>query len=382
MTSVGPLSMDAYLPGLPALTRQLGASASAGQLTITACMLGMAIGQLVCGPASDAFGRRAPLLAGIVGYVIASCACAAAPSVSALITLRLIQGFAAGAGLVVARAIVRDRFSDTAAAQMFATLVIITGAAPILGPLLGGQALRFTDWRGIFVGLAGLGVLLLLWVARRLPETLGAGERSGGGLAGTLEPLRGLVTDRSFTVPAAAFSLSFGAMFAYISGSSFVFENVYHASPQTFSIVFACNSAGLAAVSRLGSHALGRLHARALFRIGLAGVALASVATLAIIVAHAGFVVVVGVLFVVMAANGLVLSNGMATAMEGHGEVLGSASALLGMAQFGVGAALAPLVGLSGSHSAIPMAIVMAACGSGALLVELVGARRRAVLSC
>ena len=206
-------------PGLPALTRQLGASASAGQLTITACMLGMAIGQFVCGAASDALGRRAPLLAGIAGYVIASCACAAAPSVSALIVLRLIEGFAAGAGLVVARAIVRDRFSDTAAAQMFATLVIITGAAPILGPI-GGQTLRFHRLARNLRRACGAGVLLLVWVARRLPGTLARSERRGGGIAGTLRPLRGFVADRSFTVPAAAFSLSFGAMFAYISGSS------------------------------------------------------------------------------------------------------------------------------------------------------------------
>jgi MFS transporter, DHA1 family, multidrug resistance protein len=386
LSAFGPLSMDMYLPGLPALSRQLHASASAGQLTLTGCMLGLALGQLVAGPLSDSLGRRPPLLAGIAGYSLASAACALAPTVWVLLALRFIQGLAGGAGIVIARAIVRDVFGGVRAARMFAALMIVTGVAPVFAPLIGGQVLRVTSWRGIFVVLAVIGVPLLLVTALRLHETLPREERHGGGLRDTLRTFRRLLGDRQFAPYAVSFSLSFAAMFAYIAGSSFVLENVFHTSPQAFSVVFAINSVGLISMSQLGARLVARFGAARLLHWGLCGVAAASVATLVVTVLGGSLAWLLVALFALLAGNGLVLPNGVAAAMADQPQALGSASALLGLGQFGAGAAVAPLVGLAGAHDALPMGVVIGACGVSALLVDLVSlrysARRRRPASC
>jgi DHA1 family bicyclomycin/chloramphenicol resistance-like MFS transporter len=369
LSAFGPLSMDMYLPALPSLSRQLHASASAGQLTLTGCMLGLALGQLFAGPASDSLGRRRPLLAGVAAYCAASFACAFAPSIPALIALRFLQGLAGGVGIVIARAIVRDVFEGVIAARMFATLMIVTGVAPVFAPLIGGQMLRITSWRGIFVLLAAIGVLLLL-ITSGLRETLAREDRHGGGLRATLRTFGRLMSDRRFAPHAISFSLSFGAMFAYIAGSSFVLEDVFGASPQAFSLVFAINSAGLITMSQVGGRLVGRLGPATLTRYGLCLVALASACTLLVTATHGPLALLLVCLFALLCGNGLVLPNGVAAAM-GHQTALGSASALLGLGQFGVGAAVAPLVGLAGSHDALPMGIVIAACGVSALAVDL-----------
>jgi DHA1 family bicyclomycin/chloramphenicol resistance-like MFS transporter len=371
LSAFGPLSMDMYLPGLPSLTHGLGASASTGQLTLTGCMLGIALGQVVAGPLSDSFGRRTPLLAGLIGYIAASAACALAPSIWTLIMLRVIQGIAGGAGVVIARAIVRDLFSGTTAARVFSLLMMVTGVAPVLAPLVGGQALAITSWRGIFVLLAAIGVPLLVVTVLWVPETLPPEHRHGGGLLTTFRTFGRLVSDRNFIPYAVAFSLSFGAMFAYIAGSSFVLEDVFGTSPQLFSVVFAVNSVGLIAVSQLGGHLVGRVGSAYLLRRGLVGTALASLATLIVTVTHAGLAALLVSLFLLLSANGLVLPNGTATALASQQRALGSASALLGLGQFGAGAIVAPLVGVAGPHDALPMAVVIGVCGLGAFVVGL-----------
>jgi MFS transporter, DHA1 family, multidrug resistance protein len=375
LSAFGPLSMDMYLPGLPSLSRELHASASAGQLTLTGCMLGLALGQLVAGPVSDSLGRRRPLLAGVGAYAAASLACAFAPSIPVLIALRLIQGLAGGVGVVIARAIVRDLFAGVTAARMFAALMIVTGVAPVFAPLIGGQVLEVTSWRGVFVVLAAIGIPLLLVTANRLPETLAPDERHGGGLRATLRTFGRLMSDRRFAPHAVSFSLSFGAMFAYIAGSSFVLEDAFGASPQAFSLVFAINSAGLIAMSQIGGRLVSRVGPAVLAWYGLCLVALASVCTLLVTATHGALVLLLVSLFALLCGNGLVLPNGVAAAM-GDQKALGSASALLGLGQFGVGAAVAPLVGLAGSHDALPMGIVIASCGLSALLVDFAFAPR------
>jgi MFS transporter, DHA1 family, multidrug resistance protein len=374
LSAFGPLSMDMYLPGLPALTRGLHASASAGQLTLTGCMVGLALGQLIAGPVSDSLGRRSPLLAGVAGYGLASLACAAAPSVPALIALRFVQGLCGGAGLVIARAIVRDHFHGAVAARMFAALMIVNGAAPILAPLIGGQVLRVTSWRGVFLVLGAIGALLLVVTLRGLPETLPRDRRHGGGLRATAGTLRRLSRDRRFMPYAASFSLSFAALFAYIAGSSFVLENIHGVSPQTFSLVFATNSVGLIAAAQIGARALTRASPALLLRFGLGAVALAGSATLVVVATHGALVLLLVSLFVLASGNGLVVPNGTASAMAEQPQALGSASALLGVGQFGCGAIVAPLVGLAGSHDALPMAIVIAVCALSAFAIDAVWA--------
>ncbi len=324
LSAFGPLSMDMYLPGLPSLTRDLGASASTGQLTLTGCMLGIAAGQLFTGPVSDSLGRRRPLLVGLAGYIAASLACAAAPSIWSLIVLRFIQGTLGGAGVVIARAVVRDLFRGAAAARVFALLMAVMGVAPVFAPLVGGQALAITSWRGIFILLAAIGIPLLLATLLWLPETLPPERRHGGGLVVTLRTFRRLLGDRSFMPPAATFSLACAAMFAYIAGASFVLEDVYGVSPQTFSVVFAVNSAGLIAASQLGGRLVGRVGAPALLRYGVFGVALGSIGVVVATVTHAGLAPLLIALFVILSCNGIVFPNATATALadqEAHSGV-------------------------------------------------------------
>jgi DHA1 family bicyclomycin/chloramphenicol resistance-like MFS transporter len=377
LSAFGPLSLDMYLPGLPSLTRDLGASASAGQLTLTGCMLGIGVGQLIAGPLSDSLGRRRPLLAGLIGYAVASAACALAPSIWWLLSLRLIQGLAGGVGVVIARAIVRDLYSGAVAARMFALLMMVMGVAPVFAPLVGGQALAITSWRGIFVLLAVIGVPLILVTWLRLPETLPPERRHSGGLPAALQMFGRLARDRSFAPPAVAFTLASGTLFGYIAGSSFILENVYGASPQLFSVVFAVNSAGLIAMSQLGGHLVGRLGSERLLSFGLVGLALASTAALLVTTMHAGLAPLLVSLFVMLASVGIVFPNATATALAAQEGGLGSASALLGLGQFGIGAVVAPLVGLGGAHDAVPMGIVIGASGIGALLVGSLFSMRR-----
>ena len=376
LSMFGPLSMDMYLPGLPALTRSLGASASTGQLTLTGAMLGIAAGQLFTGPLSDSLGRRRPLLVGLVGYVLASLACAAAPSIWTLIALRLIQGMLGGAGVVIARAIVRDLFRGSEAARVFAVLMAVTGFAPVFAPLVGGQVLTITSWRGIFVLLAAIGVPLLLATLLWVPETLPPEGRHGGGLDATVKTFGRLVRDRSFMPAAASTALAYAAMFAYIAGAAFVLEDVYGVSPQTFSLVFAANSAGLVGFSQLGGRLVGRYGADRLLRVSLCGDALGAGAAFVVILTHAGLWPLLISLFIMLAFSGIVYPMGTAVALGAQEGRLGSASALLGMGQFGTGAVLAPLVGLSGSHDALPMGILIGACGTAALAVNLRFGRR------
>src|SRR6267143_566798 len=224
LTAFGPLSIDMYLPALPAIGRDLAASESMIQLTLTACLIGLAIGQVIAGPLSDALGRRRPLLIGVAGYVIASLLCALAPAATILVALRLLQGLAGAAGIVIARAIVRDLYSGSAAARYFSRLILVMGLAPILAPVLGAQLLRFTSWHGIFVVLAMITALLWLGAARGLPETLPPARRRIGSLSDTTQTFRRLAADTEFVGYAAAGGLAFGAMFAYIAVSPFVLK--------------------------------------------------------------------------------------------------------------------------------------------------------------
>jgi MFS transporter, DHA1 family, multidrug resistance protein len=248
---------------------------------------------------------------------------------------------------------------------------VVTGVAPILAPLIGGGVLAVSSWRGIFVVLTVVGVGLLCVALRGVPETLPAPERHSGGLGATVRTLGRLASDRTFAPYCVSFACSFGAMFAYISGGSYVIENVFGSSPQVFSVVFAANSVGLVAMSRCSAQIVGRFGPARLLRWGLMGVCAASLAALAVTAARTSIWPLLIVLFCLVSANGVVLPNGIAAAMTGQPDALGSASALIGLAQFGLGAALAPLVGLGGSHDALPMGIVMATCGVVALSVNL-----------
>lgn len=378
-SAFGPLSIDMYLPGLPEMARSFHASASEAQLTLTACLVGLALGQIYAGPLSDRLGRRRPFIIGVAAYAAASLLCALAPSVYLLVLLRLVQGLSGAAALVISRAIVRDMYSGTAAARFFSMLMLVNGLAPILAPVFGGQLLKVTSWRGVFVTLAAIGLVLAVAAFVGLPETLSPERRRNDGVRATLRTLRMLFSDRVFVGYSLACGLAFAAMFSYIAGSPFVLEDVYGISPQVFSAVFAVNACGIVAASQLNRWLLGRFGLRTLLAAGLSFTAGGGMALLAV-VAIGGLSVwfVLVPLFFVVASIGVVMPNATALALADHPDVAGSASALVGVLQFAVGAAAAPLVGVAGNDTALPMAVMIAVLGLGGISAMLLLTRARA----
>ena len=375
LSAFGPLSMDMYLPGLPSMAGDLSAPAWAAQLTITTSMLGLAAGQLVAGPISDARGRRRPLLIGLAAYMATSLLCAMAPNIWLLLAFRLIQGVAGAAGIVIARAIVRDLHTGVAAARFFALLMLVGGLAPILAPLLGGALLHVTDWRGIFVVLAGIGAVLLLAAWAMLAETLPAARRHAGGLVATVRVFGGLVRDRAFLGYTLSAGLTFGAMATYISGSPFVLQDIHGISPQLFSVLFALNAVGIMLASQVSRSLVGRYGPRAMLTAGVSIGVVGGLGVLVSVVADLGLAGLLPSLFVMVSSVGMVLPNAAALALADHPRTAGSASALLGLAQFAIGALAAPLAGVGGSHTALPMAIVMATLPLAGLACLLILAR-------
>lgn len=371
LTALPPLSMDMYLPALPDVTRSLGAPAATVQITLTACLMGMALGQIVVGPMSDRWGRRRPLLLGMVVYVLATALCALAPDAGLLIGFRLLQGLAGSAGIVIARAVVRDLYDGVDMARFFSTLMLISGVAPIVAPVIGGQVLRFTEWRGIFLVLTVIGALLTFVVWKWLHETLPEEKRHAGGVREALRTMRGLLADRVFTGYTLAGGLAFAALFAYIAASPFVVQEIYGASPQMFSLLFGVNSVGLIAVGQInGKLLVGRVSLDRVLGIGLAVIALAALALLLMttgVFGHVGLFPVAAALFVLMSAMGLAMPNTNAQALMRTPHAAGSASALIGTSSFLIGAVASPLVGIAGEHTAAPMAVVQLVSAAGAI---------------
>ncbi|MCK8432138.1 multidrug effflux MFS transporter [Streptomyces sp. D2-8] len=371
LTAVPPLAMDMYLPSLPEVTRSLHAPAATVQLTLTACLAGMALGQLVVGPMSDRWGRRRPLLAGLAVFVVATVLCALAPTVELLVAFRLAQGLAGAAAIVIARAVVRDLYDGMAMARFFSTLMLISGVAPIVAPLIGGQVLRVTDWRGVFAVLTVIGVLIGALVWMRLPETLAPAERHSGGVGEALRSMRGLLADRSFAGYTLTGGFAFASLFAYIAASPFVIQEIYGASPQTFSLLFGVNSVGLVIVGQINGKVLvGRVSLDRVLGIGLAIVITAATALLLMslgVFGEVGLTPVAVALFVLMSAMGITLPNTQALALMRTKHAAGSASALLGTSSFFIGAVASPLVGVAGEDTALPMAVVQLAAALVAL---------------
>ncbi|MFE7662580.1 multidrug effflux MFS transporter [Streptomyces celluloflavus] len=375
LTAVPPLSMDMYLPALPEVTTALHSPAATVQLTLTTCLAGMALGQMIVGPMSDRWGRRRPLLVGMVIYVLATALCAVATSAELLIAFRLLQGLAGAAGIVIARAVVRDLYDGVAMARFFATLMLISGVAPVVAPLIGGQILQVTDWRGVFVVLTVVGVLLTLLVWRKLHETLPPERRHSGGLGQTLRTMRDLLADRAFSGYLLVGAFAFAALFAYISASPFVVQEIYGASPQVFSLLFGINSVGLVAVGQLNGKVLvGRVSLDKVLGIGLVLITVAATALLLMssgVFGTVGLVPMAAGLFVLMSAMGLVMPSTNTQALLRTPHAAGSASALLGTSTFLLGSVASPLVGIAGERTAVPMAVVQLSCAVLALLCFL-----------
>jgi DHA1 family bicyclomycin/chloramphenicol resistance-like MFS transporter len=375
LIAVGPLTIDTYLPALPAVVLDLKTTAAAVQLTLTGTLAGLALGQLLIGPLSDAVGRRRPLLVGTGVHVLASVLCVVAPNIGVLGALRVLQGLGAAAAAVVAMAVVRDLFTGLAAAKLFSRLMLVMGVAPVLAPTLGGELLRFTNWRGVFVVLAVLGLVLVAMTALGLRETLPPERRRNGGVVGTLRVYGLLLRDRTFVGLVLTAGLAMAALFAYVSGSSFVLQQQYGMDQQQFGLTFGAGAIGLITATQLNIRLLRRWTPQQILISALAGGSVAGLVLLAC--AATGLGGLVGILlplWVVLAAAGLALPNAPALALSRHGEAAGTAAALLGAVQFGVGALAAPLVGVLGTGS-VAMAVVVAGGMVSATVVLLLVVR-------
>lgn len=358
LTVFGPISMDLYLPALPALTRELDAATSVAQLTVTACLIGLAAGQLVAGPLSDRFGRRGILLIGVVSYIAFSALCAFSPTVELLIAARFVQGLAGGVGIVIAQAAGRDVYSGGALIRFYGRLTVIGGFAAVVGPLLGGLLNTVLDWRGLFLFLAVVGAGILIVTLFVFRETLPATLRSRGGFAQTLHDFRTLLADRVFLGAILNQGFLYAALFAYLAGATFVLQDIYGLSPQAYAAAFALNSAGFMIFGYLAGRSSERWSIPGTLTIGILVAGLGATGLLASGLTSMPLWVVVVSLFAL--ASGVAISSTPATtlALAEYPQIAGTASSLLGMVRFGFGGIAAPLVGVAGATSILPLGVV------------------------
>jgi DHA1 family bicyclomycin/chloramphenicol resistance-like MFS transporter len=360
LSAVAPFATDMYLPSFTAMARDFHTSAADVQLTLTAFLIGLAAGQLVIGPLSDRLGRRRPLLLCTAIAVAAAVLCALAPSVWFLIGFRFVQGFAGSAGIVIGRAVVADRARGRAAARAMSVLMSINGVAPVAAPLIGGALADSVGWRGVMWVLTGLSVLMFLGSLLVVGETLPPGRRHGGGLAATGRSVGTLARNRAYVGYGLAFAFTFGCLMAYISASPWVFQNVIGLSTGAYSITFAVNSCVLILASLVNHRLVSRFAPAAVQRVAQGVVLLAAVVLLVIALSGAvGLYTMEGTLVVMLFGVGLVMANASALAVGQARRIAGTASALMGALQFGLGAVVSPLVGLGGAATAVPMAVVV-----------------------
>ncbi|CAN5240630.1 multidrug effflux MFS transporter [soil metagenome] len=360
LTALGPFTIDLYLPAFPAIESDLDVPTAVIQLTLTATTLGFAIGQLLVGPWSDRVGRRLPLIVASAVHVVASLGVALAPGIEMLFAFRVLQGAGAAAGGVVAMAIVRDLFGGLPLVRMLSRLSLVNGLAPILAPVIGSQLLRLTPWRGIFGFLAVYGVLVVLAAIFFIVETLPATARALPGHSTMRQRYGALFSDRVFVGVAIIAGMTFSGLFAYLSSSSFLFQDVYGLDAQQFGILFAVNSVGIF-IGVQGSSRLAKYVGPQWILGGATIVLLLSAIAIAIADSlHAGLLGILIPLWFFITAAGFSFPCSQVLALANHGAEAATAASLLGALNFGLAGLISPVVGLFGIHDAIPMASIMA----------------------
>ncbi|SKX80740.1 MFS-type transporter ydgK [Mycobacteroides abscessus subsp. massiliense] len=359
MVALGPLTIDMYLPALPDIGSDLHVNSTLTQLTLTGTLVGLGLGQLLVGPLSDSLGRRLPLIAGAILHIVASLAITIAPNIVVLGVLRAVEGMGAAAAMVVAMAVVRDLYTDKAAATVISRLTLVIGIAPILAPSLGAAVLVHGSWQNVFAALSCLGVLLLILAVVALPETLLPSARRPLRAGAILRTYRDLLRDKVFVVLVLVAGLSLSGLFAYISGASFVLQGQYGMNQQVFALAFGAGAIAFVAASQLNVVLLKRFEPQQIVRWCLS-LALIPAVVLLVLAGFGigGLVGFVAPVWTLMALMGFVIPNAPALALSRHGEAAGTSAAVLGAAQFGVGAVIAPLVGALGNN-ALAVAIVM-----------------------
>lgn len=380
LTMIAPLATDMYVPGFPSVGHDLHASATGVQLTLTTYFVGMALGQLAGGPVSDQRGRRRPLLGAVLVMLLASLVCALSPNIAVMMVARFVQGFSGGWAMVIGRSIVLDLASSTRLVQALNLIQGIAGIAPILGPLAGGLIMQFSDWRLSFWLLAAWASLMIATIAMFVPESLPAERRRSGGLEQLRSAASQVLRSRAFVAYLIIMAFSMGVTFAYVATSAFVLESMSGLSPMTYSIDFAGNAVGLAIATLIAARLASRVPTRLVVFVGLCSTAIAGAVLLvgAVLFGMPLFVTLVG-FFVLMTAQGLVGPNAGALASAEVPDHPGTGSAVLGFLQWCAAGVVAPIAGLGGATTAVPMALIilMLVTVSFAAFFRLAGDRPR-----
>jgi DHA1 family bicyclomycin/chloramphenicol resistance-like MFS transporter len=377
LSAIGPFSIDMYLPGFPAIAANLHTTVDRVGYSLSSFFIGICLGQLLCGPLLDRFGRKKPLLVGLVLYILASIGCSLSTSVETLIFFRFLQALGGCVGIVAPNAIVRDVFPVEQSAKVFSMLILILGVSPILAPTVGSYIVANIGWQPVFILLAVITTLILLSVIKWLPESKKADPGISLKPIPILNGFRAILKEPQFTTYAFASSISSAGLFAYIAGSPFVFMELYGVSEQHYGLIFAIVAAGLIGSSQLNNLLLRRYNSAQILRtvmsvqtlVGLlliTGIAKASIGLYSMII----------LIFLFLSCQGFTFPNGAALAMAPFTKVAGSASALMGAFQMVCGAIASALVGLFFNATAVPMAAIMALCCVLGLVILLSGRRR------
>lgn len=376
LTAIAPLATDMYVPAFPTVARELSASATQVQLTLTTFFVGMALGQLIGGPFSDQRGRRIPLLAAIVAMTVASVLCALTPTIAVLAVARFVQGFAGGWAMVIGRAVIVDLASGAQLIRVLNVIAAVGGIAPIVGPLLGAVILQLSGWRVSFWTVAALGLAMIICVLVAVPETLPKEQRHAGGLREFVIAGRQVLRNRRYVGYIIVAGAAMGSIFAYVATSAFVLQSMNDMSPIGYSVDFAANAAGMTVASLIAARLAGRIPTRTVILTGLLAALAAGVGMLiGAVWFDTPLVVALVCFFVLMTAQGLIGPNAGALASAEVPEHPGTGSALLGFVQWVSAGLIAPLAGLGGEHTAVPMAVLMITTVMVALTALLVLAK-------
>ena len=361
LSAVAPFATDLYLPAFPAIAADLGTDATGVQLTLTAFLVGIAVGQLVFGPLSDRYGRRPLLLIGAIVFVAASAATVFAPTLEVLIAARVLQGLSGAAGMVLGRAVISDLATGPAAARAMSLMMIVGGVAPVVAPLVGGAIAEPLGWRGVLAVVLGIAIVMLIAVTAGIRETLPRERRAELAVLkrATGSPLRALLS-RAYIGYTLTFAFSFTVMMAYISASPFLYQSMMGLTELQYGLLFGANALALMATSAVSAKLVERVAPRRLIAIGLVALGVGVVAFLTLVLTGAPVWMLAVAVFVIVASLGFVFGNATALALGAVPGAAGSASAVLGALQFGLAAAVSPLVSIGGEHDATPVAIVMA----------------------
>ncbi len=358
-SALGPFTIDMYLPSFPEIAEDFKTRASLVQLSLTACLLGLGLGQIVMGALSDVHGRRKPLLISMILYFISSLALAFVPNISLFIVLRFIQGVSASAGLVISRAIVRDLYSGHELTKFFSVLMLVSNLGPLVAPVAGSGVIAFMSWQGVFITLALIGALLVLLTVWKLEETLPQEKRAPSQFTQTIRNFTSLLKDRRFMGYALAQGIMVAGVFAYVSGTPFIYQQIYGASPQLFAMLFGSNGISLIIGSQLVGRLSHRISERQFLLLGLLLSCLSSLAVLIVVFLHGPLFALVIPLFFFVGSIGITATASFSLAMDSVGHIAGSASALLGLGPFLLGAITSPLVGIAGEDTAVPLGVII-----------------------